>query len=181
MSLYVLGSSQTADVVSHAWKLRGHSVYRQRIGRHGAMTVVESIQEMRPAVDAYVWVDEPLPPRLCASLAQMAGGSIFIDMGWVVRPLQTPNEHRALIAQTVAAAAASRRYVPCVVPALAQPGAASSVAAALPAILVCCDEPGPKAFARELLGEIGRRTFDTGPLQSLRYLDPSTLRMFADA
>lgn len=179
MSVCVLGNSQTADVIGQACRARGRRVLRQRIDRASAESFAETMMLQRFEVEAFVWIDEPLPPHSCAALARMAGQAPFIDMGWVVRPLRNAREHRALIAQVTAASAANRRYVPCVLPALE--GTGSNDGDGLPAILVCCDDAGPKLLARELLREVGRRTFDTGPLQSLRYLDPSTLRMFAEA
>ncbi len=182
MSLCVLGVAQSADVMAQAWRVRGHRVLRHPIERERVDDFSHRLQGANPMllddVDALLWIDEPLPPRTCAALARAAAPRPFIDLGWTVRPLSSVLSHRALVAQVSTAGFANPRYVTCVLPAAAQTERDSGV---LPAVLVCSNDAGAKAFASALIEALGRRTLDPGPLQSLRYLDPHTMRMYTEA
>jgi hypothetical protein len=182
VSLCVLGTVQSADVMAQAWRVRGHRVLRHAIERERADEFAQRLQGAVPAllddIDALLWIDEPLPPRTCAALARAAAPRPFIDLGWTVRPIGNALAHRALVAQVSVTGLANPRYVTCVLPAVAQPDRESG---ALPAVLVCSDDASAKAFASALLEALGRRTLDPGPLQSLRYLDPHTMRMYTEA
>jgi hypothetical protein len=153
---------------------------RHPIEREGAEAFAQRLLGAAPTllddVDALLWIDESLPPRICAAPARAAALRPFIDPGWTVRPLADVLVHRALVAQVATTGFANPRDMTCVLPGFEQPERDSG---ALPAVLVCSNNAGARAIAMASIGA-GRPTLDPGPLQSLRYLDLHTLRMYTE-